>query len=118
MEEFPIVLVDVNDPLLWVGFAWLAILGMLAWGGVVGLWRMVRPRERAPFFGLLERNGVTLVQAEEAAGFRGVAEAASRCEACITRDACQRAMRWGLLGFEPPPCLNAAFFARVRGTSL
>lgn len=118
MEEFPIVLMDVDDPLLVIGFAWLAILGMLAWGGVVGLWRLVRVKERAPFFGVLERNGVTLVEAEQVAGFRGVAEAASRCGSCDTRDACQRAMRWGLLGFEAPPCLNAAFFARVRGSSL
>lgn len=118
MEEFPIVLMDADDPLLVIGFAWLAILGMLAWGGILGLWRMVRPKARAPFFGVLERNGVTVVQAEEVAGFRALAEAASRCDSCETRAACQRAMRWGLLGCEPPPCLNAAFFARVRGTSL
>lgn len=104
MEEFPIVLVDVDDPLLVIGFAWLAILGMLAWGGIVGLWRMIRAPERA--------------QAEEVAELRALAEAASRCDSCDTRDACQRAMRWGLLGSEPPPCPNAAFFARVRGTSL
>ena len=118
MEEFPIVVLDVDEPLLVIGLAWLAILGMLAWGGLIGLWRLARSRERLPFFGMLGRHGVTVVQAEEVAGSRGLAEAASRCASCDTRDACGRVMRWGLLGSEPPPCLNAAFFERVRGSSV
>jgi len=63
---------------------------------------------------MLERRGFTLVQAEEVAGFGGVAEAAGRCASCGTRDACRRALRWSWLGFEDPPCPNAAFFARVH----
>ena len=46
MEEFPIVVTDVDEPLLVMGLAWLAILGMLAWGGIVELWRLARSRER------------------------------------------------------------------------
>ena len=118
MEEFPIVVLDVDEPLLVIGLGWLAILGMLAWGGAVEFWRLARGRERLPFFGMLERRGFTLVQAEEAAGFRGLADAASRCASCGTLDACRRALRWGWLGFEAPTCPNAAFFARVRGSSL
>jgi Family of unknown function (DUF6455) len=118
MEEFPIVVLDVDDPLLAIGLAWLAILGVLAWGGLIGLWRLARGRKCAPFFGMLERHGVTLIRAEEVAGFRGVAEAASRCASCDTRDACGRVMRWGFPGSEAPPCLNAAFFERVRGSSV
>lgn len=118
MEEFPIVVLDADEPLLVIGLAWLAILGVLAWGGAVELWRRARSRQRLPFFGMLERSGLTLVQAEELAGFEGLADAASRCASCGMGQACRRALRWGWLGFESPTCPNAAFFARVRGSSL
>lgn len=107
---------DVDDPLLMIGIAWIAILGMLAWGGVVALWRLVRGKERSPFFGMLERRGFTLLQAEDVAGLGGLAEAASRCASCDARDACQRALSGGSR-FELP-CPNAAFFARVGGFSV
>jgi len=116
MDDFPVVVMDVDDPLLVIGLAWLAILGMLAWGGAVELWRRVRGRQRVPFFGMLARRGFTLVQAKEVAGFAGVREAAGRCASCGTRGLCRRALRWSWLGFEAPPCPNAAFFARVGGS--
>jgi len=56
MDDFPVVVMDVDDPLLVIGLAWLAILGMLAWGGAVELWRRVRGRQRVPFFGMLARR--------------------------------------------------------------
>jgi hypothetical protein len=115
MEELPMVILDANDPLLVIGFAWLAILGMLVGGVVLELWHSMRRPERAPFFAMLERQGVTLAQAEEVAGIKGVADAASRCASCRTRLACRRALRWSALGFDAPSCPNAAFFARVRG---
>lgn len=116
MDEFPLVVMDVDFALMLIGLAWLAILGMLAWGAAAELpWRM-RRSEKAPFFGVLERRGLTLTQAEEIAGFHGVCEAARRCASCGARDACRRALRWGSLGFAAPPCPNAAFFARVSGS--
>ena len=84
MEEFPIVVLDLDEPLLVIGLAWLAILGMLAWGGAVESWRLARSRERLPFFGMLEARGFTLVQAEEVAGFKGLADAASRIRSNIS----------------------------------
>jgi hypothetical protein len=115
MEQLPIVVLDGNDPLLVMGFAWLAILGMLGGGAVLELWRLMRRPERAPFFAKLERHGFTLVQAEEVVGVKGIAEAARRCASCGTRASCRRALRWSALGCEAPPCPNAAFFTRVRG---
>jgi hypothetical protein len=112
MDDLPIVVVvDVDYALMLIALGWLAILAMLAGGAVVEL--LVRRPERVPFFGVLERLGLTLFQAEQAAGFRGVGEAASRCASCGVRVACRRALRWGRLGFAAPPCPNASFSARV-----
>jgi hypothetical protein len=115
MDDFPIVVMDVDVPLLVIGLAWLAVLGMLAWGGAVEAWRRIRSRQKAPFFGMLERHGFTLVQAEEVVGFAGVRAAASRCASCSALSVCRRALRSTWLGLETPLCPNAAFFARVAG---
>jgi hypothetical protein len=115
MDEFRIVLMDANGTLLAIGLGWLAVLGLLAWGGAEEPRPMARSPARAPFFAMLERHGLTLVQAEEAAGLRAVGEAAGRCASCGSRVACRRALRWSAVGFEAPPCPNAAFLARVRG---
>jgi hypothetical protein len=112
MDDMPlVVVVDVDYTLMLIGLAWFAILAMLAGGAVVEL--LVRRPEKAPFFGVLERLGLTLFQAEQAAGLRGIGEAASRCASCGVRAACRRALRWGGLGFTAPPCPNASFFAQV-----
>ena len=114
MDDLPLALVmDVDYVLMLIGLAWLAILAMLVAGAGVEARRLMRGREKAPFFGVLERRGLTLLQAEQAAGIRGVGEAASRCASCGVRDACRRALRWGWLGFAAPPCPNASFFARL-----
>ena len=116
MDDLPLaVVMDVDYALMLVGLAWLAILAMLAGGALVEALKLMHGPEKAPFFGALERHGLTLLQAEQAAGVRGVGEAASRCAACGVRDPCRRALRWGRLGFAAPPCPNAAFFARVAG---
>lgn len=115
MEEFPVLIMDVDYPLLAIGIAWAAILGMLALGAAIELWRCIRPEERAPFFGMLDRFGLSLVQAEQVAGFAGVRDAAARCASCDARATCRRALRWDWLGFDAPPCPNAEFFARVTG---
>lgn len=119
MDELPIAVSiaapDLDYALLMIGVAWLAILGVLAWGGALELWRSMRGPERAPFFGMLGRRGISLVQAEQVAGFDGLRAAAGRCASCGAREGCRRALRWGWLGFEAPPCPNDGFFARVCG---
>lgn len=114
MDDLPLgVVVDVDYALMLIGLAWLTILAVLVGGACIEASRLVRRPEKAPFFRVLERHGLTLLQAEQAAGFMGVGEAASRCASCGVRDACRRALRWGRLGFTPPPCPNASFFAQV-----
>jgi hypothetical protein len=105
--------VEVDIALMLTGLAWLAILAMLVWGVCVEILRLMRGPEKAPFFGILDRHGLTLLQAEQAAGVRGVGAAASRCASCGVREACRRALRWGRLGFTAPPCPNDSFFAQV-----
>lgn len=112
MDDLPlVVVVDVDYVLMLIGLAWLAILAMLAGGAVVEL--LVRRPGKAPFFGALERLGLTRLLAEQAAGPKSVGEAQSRCASCGVRAACRRALRWGRLGFTAPPCPNASFFAQV-----
>lgn len=118
MDEYPLPVVDLDYVLLLAGLAWLAILAMLAGGASLEALRSLRRPQKAPFFGVLERHGVSLLQAEQAAGFRTLSEAASRCASCAVRQACRRALRWGRLGFGAPPCPNDSFFARIRGGAL
>ena len=98
-----------------IGLAWLAIFGMLAGGAVSALVRLARGPQTAPFFARLKRHGITLVQAEEQAGFWGVGRMATRCATCAARDACRRELRWGWLPFARAQCPNAAFFALFNG---
>jgi hypothetical protein len=46
MDEFPIAVSiavpELDYALLMIGMAWLAILGVLAWGGALELWRSMR----------------------------------------------------------------------------
>jgi hypothetical protein len=105
----------METELVVIGLAWLAILAMLAAGWVLECWRRLRPAQRAPFFVRLERRGVSLVQAEHLAGFAGLRDAAALCGSCRAAAACRRALRWRRLGFQPPACPNAAFFARAGG---
>lgn len=86
---------DFDYPLLVIGMAWIAILGMLALGGVAELWRLVSKRQPALFLGVLEHHGVTLARAEKLAGFVPVREAAARCSSCRETEACRRALRRG-----------------------
>lgn len=116
MDEFAVIMVhDVDFPLLVIGAAWIAILSMLAWGVLAELGRLVRRPPRAPFFGMLERHGISLVQAEEVAGFAALRDAAARCASCDAAEGCRRALRWPWLGLAAPRCPNRTFFARVAG---
>jgi hypothetical protein len=114
MDEFPIVLADAGDPLLLIGLAWLAILGVLAWGLVVEVWHLLRGRERVLFVHMLERNGLTLNEAVRAEGYNGLVRAVDRCFNCSDQRACRRSLRWGWLGARDPRCPNDSLFAHAR----
>ncbi|HEX7221547.1 MAG TPA: hypothetical protein VF280_20275 [Burkholderiales bacterium] len=117
MDEASVVIpsADLDAAMVVMGLAWLAILAMLAAEVVVESWRRLRGTPRAPFFAMLERSGVSLVQAEQVAGFAGLRSAAARCATCGSAQHCRRALRWDWMGFEMPRCPNAAFFTRVAG---
>ena len=92
--------------------AWLALGGLLAYG-VLDAWRRV---ERAPFFQVLERHGLSVKQVEEAAGQEAVAAALRRCALCADRRACARALAIDWLGRRPLACSpNAELFEQVKG---
>jgi hypothetical protein len=110
MDEFRIVVSDATDPLLMIGLAWLAILGMLAWGLVVEAWRLLRGRERVLFVHMLERHRLTLGEAVQAEGYTGLVRALDRCLNCGDQRSCRHSLRWGWLGARDPQCPNAALF--------
>jgi uncharacterized protein DUF6455 len=114
MDEFSIVIVDASDPLLIMGIAWLAILGMLAWGAVAEAWYLVRGRQRALFVHMLERHDLTLADAVASEGYAGLVRAFDRCFNCSEQRPCRHALRWGWLGARDPKCPNAALFAHAR----
>ena len=92
--------------------AWLALGVLLAYRVYDG-WRRVEP---LPFFQVLERHGVSVTQAEAAAGREALAAALQRCALCSDRQACARVLAVDWLGRQPPACgPNAEFFKQVKG---
>lgn len=91
--------------------AWLAFGVLLAYG-VLDRWRRPEP---LPFFGVLKRHGLSVTQAEKAAGPEALAAALRRCASCSDRKACARALAVDWLGRGPLACRpNARFFERVK----
>lgn len=66
----------------------LAIAGLLVWGVSVGLRRVLGNDRRLPFFDMLERQGLTLAQAEEVVGINELSRAVRRCAHCAARSDC------------------------------
>ena len=92
--------------------AGLALGALLAYH-VFAAWRRVEP---LPFFQVLERHGLSVTQAEEAAGPEALAAALRRCALCNENKACARALALVWLGRWPPACgPNAEFLERVKG---
>ena len=114
MDEFPIVVADASDPLLIMGIAWLAILGMLAWGLIAELWHLARGRQRMLFVHMLERHDLTLSDAVQSEGYTGLVRALERCLNCSEQRVCRNSLRWGWLGARHPKCPNAALFDHAR----
>ena len=95
--------------------AWVA-LGALLLYGAFDAWRRVEP---LPFFQVLKRYGLSVTQAEEAAGREALTAALRRCELCNDRKACARVLAVDWLGRGPVACSpNAKFFERVKGAKV
>ncbi len=91
---------------IWSITIWLAIVGMLLWGIAAGLRTALRNDARLPFFGMLERQGLTLRQVEEAVGIDELARAVRRCTFCASRSSCGR---------HPVRCPNEPLLRRAQG---
>lgn len=92
--------------------AWLLPLGGLLAYHVFDGWRRGEP---SPFFEALERNGLSVTQAEKGLGREAIAAALRRCELCSDRRACTRALAVDRLGKGPVACSpNAEFFRQVK----
>ena len=85
---------------------WLAIAGMLLWGIVAGWRTALRNDAPLPFFGMIERRGLTLRQMEEAVGMDELARAVRRCTFCAARSDCGR---------HPVCCPNEPLLRRAQG---
>jgi hypothetical protein len=93
---------------------WLALAALLAYH-VFDAWRRPEP---LPFFRMLERHGLSVTQAEEAAGREALAAALRRCALCSDRKACARVLAVDWLGRGPLACPNAEFFEQAKGAKL
>jgi hypothetical protein len=91
--------------------AWFAF-GVLLAHHVFDTWRR---GEQLPFFRMLERYGLSVTQAEQAAGKEAFAAALRRCELCSDKKACARVLAADCLGRGPLACPNAEFFEQVKG---
>jgi hypothetical protein len=94
--------------------AWLAFGVLLAYH-VFDTWRRVEP---LPFFRMLERYGLSVTQAEQAAGKEAFAAALRRCELCSDKKACARVLAADCLGRGPVACPNAKYFGQVKGAEV
>ena len=92
--------------------AWVALGALLAYG-VFDSWRRVEP---LPFFQVLQRYGLSVTQAEQAAGREAFAAAVQRCALCRDKKACARALAVDWLRRGPVACSpNAEFWKQVKG---
>ena len=59
-----------------------------------------------PFFGMLQRHGLSLIQVEEAVGLNELGRAVRRCAECAGREDCGR---------HAVECPNEPLFLRAKG---
>ena len=72
-----------------IAVGWLGIAGLVLVMVVVGLRAQTENCDRLPFFGMLERRGLTLRQVEDAVGIDALARAVRRCSLCAGRSDCR-----------------------------
>jgi len=70
--------------------ALLAIIATMLWALLAGLGRFLKDDGPLPFYGMIERQGLTLRQVEEAVGMDNLAHAVRRCMFCAARPDCKR----------------------------
>jgi hypothetical protein len=93
--------------------AWLALGALLAYH-VFDAWRRVEP---LPFCQLLERHGLSVAQAEKAAGREALATALQRCAQCSEKKDCSLTLAVYWHGRQPLACgPNAGFLEQVRSS--
>ena len=85
--------------------AWLAIAGMLLWAVANSLRKALWNDSPLPFFGMLERQGLTLRNVEEVVGINELAHAVRRCALCPARSGCDRSAA---------SCPNEPLFRRAK----
>jgi hypothetical protein len=93
--------------------AWLAFGVLLAYH-VLTTWR----GDPLPLFRMLERYGLSVAQAEQAAGKEAFAAALRGCERCSDKKACARALAADCFGRGPLACPNAKYLERVKGAEV
>jgi hypothetical protein len=94
---------DITSGLM--GAAWLAIGVVFVWSLAGALRRALWERSPLPFYGMLERRGLTAAQLEQAVGVGEVARAVRRCVHCARRSDCGRG---------PVDCPNEPLFQRAK----
>ena len=77
-----------------VGVAALAIAGIFFWSVMAGMRKGLHDDVPLPMFAMLERQGLTLRQVEEAVGLNELALAARRCAFCSSRADCTADPVW------------------------
>ena len=97
---------DIDLTLVVMGMAWLAIGGVLVWGVVDGLRRVLADSSPLPFFAALDGRGLTLARVQAAVGLGEVARAVRRCARCPSRSGCAGHAR---------DCPNQPVFFRAQG---
>ena len=118
MDEFQVVVMDVDGPLAAIGIAWLAILVGLVVTALRDAFRAERRQLQLPFFRMLERRGLSSTQVVRIVGLDGFVQATERCASCAVEAACRRALRLSWFAFGAPPCPNAELFERVATRSM
>jgi hypothetical protein len=76
--------------------------------------RTLRGEAPPPFFGMLQRQGLTLKQAEEAVGIEGLAAGVRRCALCGEQHACRARFALGWLASRKIDCPNKSLFERLK----
>jgi len=96
---------DLDFSLVAIGAAWLVIGGMLVWGVVDGLRKVLRNASPLPFFAALEGRGLTVAQVQAAVGLGLLVRAVRRCACCPSRSGCAG---------HAPHCPNQTIFFRAQ----
>ena len=97
-----------------IGAASVGVAAFLVWNVLACLQRARSQDADLPFFGMLARRGVTVAQAEEAAGIPEVSRAVRRCVFCRSNEACRAELAGSQSASHDHDCPNAGLIERVQ----